>query len=193
MTRIISNLSSTDFCFQSAGFSARLLAKADQALYQQLYCSQQVMQYIGKPLTAAQANASFNAALKHNDMASEQCYFGCRVFLVLVDTVLNQYSGLFSASLQPLAAMGLTEGRSQQTRGPDGKFEAELGIMLFPSAKKRGGGQAAIRGLCQKLRGQPKLYGFTFCTATNNFAAKKLVSRLGFVYCENRNCYQLLK
>ncbi|KKO50564.1 hypothetical protein VT06_00855 [Arsukibacterium sp. MJ3] len=184
MSRIISNLNSSDFCFQGTTFSVRLLAEPDKALYQQLYCSKQVMQYISTPLTEPHACTSFNAALRHNHMASQSYQLGCRVFLVMADNESKQRLGLLSVSVQLI---------TQADIGFVGKFEAELGIMLLPSAQNLGLGQAAIAGLCQKLSVQPNIYRFTFCTAAHNFAAKKLVSRLGFVYCGNGNCYQLLQ
>lgn len=180
---LINNLNSEDLCFHAAKFSVRLLAAADKGFYQQLYSDPQVMQFIGTPLISAEANRSFAAALLHNERLNQDCHPSVRVFMIIEDTDSKQSAGLLSVTLSQ------TETEIAHTS----QYDAELGIMLLPVAQKAGLAQAAIAGLCQQLRLQPQLYRFKFCTAASNIAAKKLVSRLGFVYCEKCNCYQLLK
>ncbi len=174
------------FCFKTASFTVRLLEEHDKAFYQQLYGSSQVMQYIGKPLSCAEATVSFNAALQHNSNAAKGCYPGSRIFMVIADVDAKACLGLLAVTLLPVIAEADIDTVATG-------FNAEIGIMLLPHAQKMGLGRAAVAGLCRQLRLQRQLNYIYFCTETHNFAAKKLVTGLGFVYCEQRNCYQLPK
>jgi RimJ/RimL family protein N-acetyltransferase len=173
-------------CFETACFTVRLLAKNDKAFYQQLYGSSQVMQYIGKPLSCAEASVSFNAALQHNSNAAMGCYPGSHIFMVIADVDAKECLGLLAVTLLPVIA-------EAEINTVAAGFNAEIGIMLLPRAQKTGLARAALAGLCKQLRLQPLLNHIYYCTAANNSAAKKLVTGLGFVYCEHGNCYQLSK
>jgi RimJ/RimL family protein N-acetyltransferase len=173
-------------CFETACFTVRLLAKNDKAFYQLLYGSSQVMQYIGKPLSCAEASVSFNAALQHNSNAAMGCYPGSHIFMVIADIDTKEGIGLLAVTLLPVVPEA--EINTVATG-----FNAEIGIMLLPRAQKTGLARAALAGLCKQLRLQPLLNHIYYCTAANNSAAKKLVTGLGFVYCEHGNCYQLPK
>ncbi|WP_213994916.1 GNAT family N-acetyltransferase [Arsukibacterium sp.] len=177
---IINDLNSKNLCFSTANFSVRLLAAADQALYQSLFCNQQVMQWIGEPLTEVQVNASFAAALKHNNSAVTELAHSSRLFLVIEDPPSDVKQGLMAVTFNAINASPWS-----------GCFDAEIGIMLLPFAQRLGLANAAFAGLCQKLQRVAIVNDIVCNIATNNLAVKKLVTALGFVYCKQGNCYKL--
>lgn len=174
---IITKPISRYLCFDCTLFSVRLLAATDQLLYQQLFTNSAVMQWIGEPLTHSQLTQSFAAALKHNATTTSDLAPGCRVFLILMDQALKSALGLMSVTFN------LTEHAN--------RFTAEIGIMLLPFAQRKGLAYAAIARLCETLLQLSAVDSIVCNIAKGNLAAKKLVSQLGFVYCERSNYYKL--
>jgi len=170
------------FCFDTPLLQVRAMAASDQSLYRQLFSSKEIMQWIAEPLTDARLTSSFAAALQHNNGAEDELVAGGRLFLVIAERPAEAAVGLMAATFT--AANATTSAAS---------VNAEVGIMLLPSAQRKGLAQEALAGLCQRLS-QRSVVNNIICNITDgNLAAKKLVSGLGFVYCKQANYYKLEK
>lgn len=186
----MSNFNCNDLCFQGPTFTVRFLATADSALYQQLYTSPALMRFIGEPLTPLQAEHSFSKALQQNQPALVAGGPTAMLFLTVACSRTNQALGLMSVRFESVTASTLLY---RQPFVEQGCFDAEVGIMLLAEAQQAGLALAALGGLCQKLQANAELNILKCVTSEANIAAKKLVSRLGFVYCKERKCYQWQK
>ncbi|MBV2129794.1 GNAT family N-acetyltransferase [Arsukibacterium indicum] len=155
---------------------------SDQPLYRQLFSSKKIMQWIAEPLTDARLISSFAAALQYNNGASDELVAGGRLFLVIAERPAHLAVGLMAATFT--AANATSSAAS---------VNAEVGIMLLPSAQRKGLAHEALAGLCQWLSRRSEVNNI-ICNITNgNLAAKKLVTALGFVYCKQANYYKLEK
>lgn len=176
------NLLNQSFCFDTPLLRVRTMAASDQPLYRQFFSSKEIMQWIAEPLTDARLTSSFAAALQHNIGAADELVAESRLFLVIAERPAEAAIGLMAATFS--AANGTTSAAS---------VNAEVGIMLLPSAQRKGLAHEAFAGLCHRLS-QISLVNNIICNiAEGNLAAKKLVSGLGFVYCKRANYYKLEK
>ncbi|KKO46600.1 hypothetical protein WG68_04710 [Arsukibacterium ikkense] len=148
------------------------------------------MRFIGEPLTPLQAEHSFSKALQQNQRALMASGATAMVFFTVACNRTNQALGLMSVRLESVAA---NNPLYRQPLLEQRCFDAEVGIMLLPEAQQTGLALAALGGLCQKLQATAGLNILKCFTAEANIAAKKLVSRLGFVYCSEHKCYQWRK
>lgn len=182
----ISNPVSGIFCFDTPLLRVRRMAASDQTLYWQLYGSKEVMQWIAEPLTDTQLNNSFAAALKLNRGALSELAAGSRLFMVIAARPAETTVGLM--------AVTFTAG---DTTADSATVTAEVGIMLLPAVQHKKLAHEALAGLFRTLT-QLSAVNNSVCNiicniASGNLAAKKLVTGLGFVYCENSNYYKLQK
>lgn|GEM_PF-4561305 len=113
-----------DTIVAAARLRLRPLAAADQALFRDLYSDAAVMHFIGRPLTASAANASFRATLQATRKAGGPSFF------VIVEKAGGRPVGLCSIrSVEP-------QGRS-----------AEMGIMLARDVRGQRYGHEALSAL----------------------------------------------
>lgn len=162
--------SASHFCFKEKALDVSPLNSGHFALYAQLYRDEKLMTYIGRSLTAEQAHASFVCALKLNAACPTK-----RVFLVIYDRNTCNYAGL----------LGVSTVTSQQNC-------IEVGIMLLMQFHRSGLAGQALAALCKTVFLLLPDVTIVGRIDPGNRAAKKLVAKLGFVYCNETGCYNLL-
>ncbi len=178
----ISNLLNHSVCFDTPLLRVRRMVASDQTLYWQLYSSKEVMQWIAEPLTDAQLNTSFAAALHHNNGALSEMAVESRLYMVIAARPAETAVGLMAVTF-----------KADDATADSVTVTAEVGIMLLPAVQRKRLAHEALTGLFQTLSQLSVVNNIVCNIASDNLAAKKLVSGLGFVYCENSNDYKLQK
>ena len=158
------------FTFSCGYFNVIPLSIEHLSLYSELYCDSKTMQHIASPLTQFSVINSFESALKFNSATSPK-----RLFLVIFDIRKKSYAGL----------LGVSAVKSAST-------EIEVGIMLLQQFHRSGLALDALASLCSRV-----FYLIPNITIIGkidpcNAAAKKLVEKLGFVYCSRSSNYKLV-
>lgn len=162
--------SAAHFCFSSLAFDIEPLTSEHIKLYSELYGDIATMRYVAEPLSEQRLAVSFSCAVKFNTQVPAK-----RLFLVIVDRQTGAYLGL----------LGVSELRSVCN-------SVEVGIMLLPKFHQQGVAQTALVMLCAKVFAL--MPGVTIIGKLDpkNSAAKKLVAKLGFVYCSETGNYTLV-
>lgn len=136
---------------------SRPLNRTDRDVYVQLYTDPQVMRYIGAPLKAEVAAASFDKALA---LQQSQSVFAPR--WVLLDAGVNRKCGL----------LGLF--------ADDDSHAAEIGLMLLPSAQGRGFAGDAIGAMVATVFAKPWVRSLWARHAPGNHAMAAVLRSTGF-------------
>lgn len=157
------------FCFQVKGLSVIPLNEEHGNFYTQIYRDDKLMKHIATPLSADKADQSFICALKLTAAVPAK-----RLFLVIHEPQAGVYVGLLGVSTVP----------SQPNC-------VEVGIMLMQQFHRSGVAQSALAALCIKVFSLLPCVTIIGRIDPLNAAAKKLVAKLGFVYCNKTGCYNL--
>ena len=159
----------THFCFTTDDLQVSPLQQQHITLYEQLYCDEKLMAHIATPLNTEQAYRSFVSALKLNAAMPAK-----RLFLVINAPDVDICQGLLGVS----AVMSKPNC-------------VEVGIMLLQPFHRSGMAQKALAGLCATVFSLLPNVTIIGKIDPQNTAAKKLVAKLGFVYCSATGCYNL--
>lgn len=158
-----------NFCFSSLVYHVEPLTSIHIQLYSDLYGDRTTMRYVSEPLSAQRLAVSLACALKFNAEVP-----GKRRFLVIVDRHTGANVGLLGVS-------GLTSVSNS----------VEVGVMLLQKFHQQGVAQAALAMLCARVFALMPGVIIIGKLDPKNSAAKKLVAKLGFVYCSKTNNYNL--
>ena len=157
------------FCFTTRDLQVSPLQQQHFTLYEQLYSDEKLMTHIATPLNTEQAYSSFVSALKLNAAMPAK-----RLFLVINAPDIDICQGL----------LGVSALMSQPRC-------VEVGIMLLKPFHRSGIAQKALMGLCATVFSVLPDVTIVGKIDPQNSAAKKLVAKLGFVYCSATGCYNL--
>jgi RimJ/RimL family protein N-acetyltransferase len=145
-------------------FVLRPYACGDEALYVELFCSDEVMRQVGPPFALKRAERAAAASLRHqNDAAGRFRHW-----------IIEHAEG--RAGLLGLAL------RSERWAGG----EVELGVLLRPAWQARGAATAAITAVMPWAFGEARIAALTCHHAPTNPAASALMRRVGFTPCPAR-------
>ena len=158
------------FTFSYAYFNVIPLSTEHLSLYSELYCDSKTMQHVALPLTQSSVRKSFESALKYNSAIAPK-----RLFLVIFDNRKKSNAGLLGVSA--------VESTSS---------EVEVGIMLLQQFHRSGLALDALVSLCSAVF--HLIPNTTIIGKINPFnaSAKKLVEKVGFVYCSRSSNYKLV-
>ncbi|MEH8019144.1 GNAT family N-acetyltransferase [Rheinheimera muenzenbergensis] len=157
------------FYFQVKDLSVIPLSEEHGNFYTQIYRDGKLMKHIATPLSQDKAHQSFILALKLTAAVPAK-----RLFLVIQAPQVGGYAGLLCVSTVP----------SQPNC-------VEVGIMLMQQFHRSGLAQTALATLCHKVFSLIPSVTIIGRIDPHNAAAKKLVAKLGFVYCNKIGCYNL--
>lgn len=151
------------FPVETARLRLRPIAVADESLFTQLYTDEETMRFIGEPLSAERAAASFRAALSGMQRTPIE-----RLCL----TVMEQ------ASLRDVGICSLQNYDPQRR-------SVQAGVMFVPSARAQGYAKETFVGLIQRVFVELPVDRLWVQFADEHLAVQRGVISVGFTRCRD--------
>ncbi len=146
--------------FESERLAMRLLCADDAGLYARIYGSDELMQFVGKPMTASAAERSFASSLKSSQSAALRVRYW-----VMIEKASGASVGLLGLVLQARAEEPST---------------AEIGTMILPAWHARGYAAEGLAALMRYAYCVENLHVLRGMQMPQHLVSIRLMTRLGF-------------